>query len=91
MEKDWPNRPADRQPQEAGKKTLDRAVTPAVEQSVSPHTWHHQVGWCLAPHKPSSCTTFMLNSQWGRADIGKKSLTSMCAGSLWLCPDSASL
>ena len=25
-------------------------------------------------------------SHWGRAATGKKSLVSMCAGSLWLCP-----
>ena len=39
---------------------------------MSLHTWHHQ-----GPQKPSSCTTFMLNSHWGRAATGKKSLASM--------------
>ena len=48
---------------------------------MSLHTCHHQ-----DPYKPSSCTTFTLNSHWGRADTGKKSLTSMCAESIWLCP-----
>ena len=32
------------------------------------HTWCHQ-----SPHKPSSCATFTLNSQWDRAATGKKS------------------
>ena len=45
------------------------------------HTWHRQ-----GPHKPSSCSTFTLNSHWGRAATGNKSLVSMRAGSLWLCP-----
>ena len=58
------------------KKDSDRAITSTVEG-------HHQ-----DPHKPSSCTTFMLNSHWGRADTGKKSLTSVLSGSLWLCPGS---
>ena len=39
---------------------------------MSLHTWHHQ-----GPHKPSSCTTFMLNSHWGRAATGKNTLTSI--------------
>ena len=47
---------------------------------MSLHTWH-----CQDPHKPSSYATFMHNSHWGRAATGKKSLLSMCAGSLWLC------
>ena len=42
---------------------------------MSLHTWHRQ-----GPRKPSSCTTFMLNSYWGRAATNKKSLASMCAG-----------
>ena len=52
---------------------------------MSLHTWHHQ-----GPHKPSSCTTFMLNFQWGRAaagkTAGKKSLVSTRTGLLWSCP-----
>ena len=36
---------------------------------MSLHTWCRQ-----GPRKPSSCTTFMLNSYWGRADTGKKVL-----------------
>ena len=47
---------------------------------MSLHTWHRQ-----GPHKPSSCTTFILNCQWGRAATGKKSLASVRTGSLWLC------
>ena len=31
-------------------------------QSVSLHTLYHQ-----SPHEPGSCTTFMVNSHWGRA------------------------
>ena len=34
---------------------------------MSLHTWRRQ-----GPLKPSSCTTFMLNSHWGRAATGKK-------------------
>ena len=34
---------------------------------MSLHTSH-----CQDPCKPSSCTTFMLNSHWGRAGTGKK-------------------
>ena len=48
---------------------------------MSLHTWSHQ-----GPCKPSSCTTFMLNSHWGRAATGKRNLASMHAGSLRLCP-----
>jgi len=48
---------------------------------VSLHTWSHH-----GPRKPSGCTTFMLNSHWGRAATGKKSLVSMCTGSLQSCP-----
>ena len=48
---------------------------------MSLHTWHSQ-----GPCKPSSCTTFMLNTHWGRAATGRKSLVSMHIGSLWLCP-----
>ena len=36
-------------------------------QSMFLHTW------CLqGPCKPSSCTTFMFNSHWGRAATDKK-------------------
>ena len=48
---------------------------------MSLHTWRHQ-----GPHKPSSCDTFMLNSHWGRAAMGKTSLAPVHAGSLWWCP-----
>ena len=48
---------------------------------MSLHTWHRQ-----GPHKPSICATFILNSHWGRAATGKKSLASMCTGSLQSCP-----
>ena len=37
------------------------------------------------PCKPSSYTTFTLNSHWGRAATGKISLASMRTGSLQLC------
>ena len=65
-EKDWPKKPSDRWLEEAQKHS-DRAITPAVGQSVSLHIWHHQ-GLC----KTSSCTTLTLNSHWGRAATGKK-------------------
>ena len=49
---------------------------------MSLHTWCHQ-----GPRKSSSCTTFMLNSHWGRAATGKKkSLAFMRTESLQLCP-----
>ena len=48
---------------------------------MSLHTWR-----CKDPHKPSSCTTFTLNSHWGRAAAGKKNLASLHAGSLQSCP-----
>ena len=51
---------------------------------MSLNTWPHQ-----SPHKPSSCTTFMLNSHGGRATTGKKkkkkSLVFMHTGSLQSC------
>ena len=62
------------------KKDSDRAVTPALEAVHVPAHLAPQ-----GPHKPSSCTTFTLNSHWGRAATGKKSLVSMHIGSLWLC------
>ena len=41
---------------------------------MSLHTWH-----CQDPCKPSSCTTFMLNSHWGNADTSKKKkILSLC-------------
>ena len=73
MEKVWPKRPSDPQLQGAQKKT-DRAIV-SVAEAV--HTRCHQ-----GPYKPSNCTTFTLNSPWGRAATGKKSLMSMCAGLL---------
>ena len=45
---------------------------------MSPHPWCHQ-----SPRKPGSCATFMLNSHWGRAATGKKSLVPMSTGLLW--------
>ena len=69
--KDWPKRL---------KKTLVGPYLLRWRQSVSLHTWHRQ-----GPHKPSNCATFMLNSH--QAELPQaKSLTSMCAGSLWSCP-----
>ena len=53
---------------------------------MSLNTWCHQ-----GPHKPSSCTTFMLNPHWGRAATGKKSciyarrVTSVVSSSLRPC------
>ena len=79
--RDWPKRRFDCQLQEAHKKTLIGPQLPQWRQSVSLHTWCHQ-----GPHKPSSCSTFTLNSHWGRAATGKKCLASMHAGLLWLCP-----
>ena len=49
---------------------------------MSLHTWCHQ-----GSRKPSSCTTFTLNSYWGRAATGrKKSRAFMDARSLQSCP-----
>ena len=45
------------------------------------YTWCHQ-----GPHKPSSCSTVMLNSQWGRASPGKRNLMSVHLGLLQSCP-----
>ena len=36
---------------------------------MSLHSWCHQ-----GSRRPSSCTTFTLNSHWGRAATGKKKL-----------------
>ena len=51
---------------------------------MSPHTW-----CCQGPYKSNSCTTFTLNSHWGRAATGKKkkkkSLAFMHAGLLQPC------
>ena len=48
---------------------------------MSLHTLRHQ-----GPHKPSSCTTFTPNSNWGTAATGKKkNLGSIHTGSLWSC------
>ena len=85
--KDWPKRPSDCQLQEGEKATrvfFQTLIGPKLllwRQSLSLHTWH-----CQGPHKPRSCATFMLNSHCGRADSGKRSLVSMHAGSLRLCP-----
>ena len=48
---------------------------------MSLRTWRRQ-----GPRKPSSCATFMLNSHWGTAATGKRSLASMSIGLLWKCP-----
>ena len=48
---------------------------------MSPHTW-----CCQGPYKSNSCTTFTLNSHWGRVATGKKRLASVRAGSLQSCP-----
>ena len=47
-----------------------------------------QTWCCQGPHKPSSCTTFSLNSHCSRATTGKKkkkSFVFMHAGSLRFC------
>ena len=62
------------------KKAPERATSPAVEASVSLHTWRRQ-----GPHKPSSCATFTLNPHWGRAATGKQSLAPVCTGSPGSC------
>ena len=80
-EKDWLKRTSDHQlPKRLRKKTL---IVPQLlwqRQSLSLHTLHCQ-GTC----KPSSSTTFMLNSHGGRAVTGKKVLC-LCVRSLWSCP-----
>ena len=81
MGKNWPKRPSDCQLQEAQKKTLTGPLLLQQRQSMSLHTWYRQ-----GSHKPSSCATFTLNSHWGRAATGKKSLASMHTGLLQLCP-----
>ena len=61
---------------------------------MSLHAWHHQ-----GPHKPSSCTTFMLNPHWGRAATGKMSCVYACrvtsvvsnSATLWTVACQASL
>ena len=80
-EKDWLKRPPDCQLQEVRKKTLTGPQLLWWKQSMSLHTWHRQ-----SPCTPSSCTTFTLNSHWGRAVTGKKSLVGLRTGSLWSCP-----
>ena len=64
------------------KKISDRAITLWQRQSVSLHTWH-----CQGPRKPSSCTTFMLNSHWAELPQAKKVLclgAQGCFGSVQL-------
>ena len=67
------------------KKDSDKAITPALRQSMSLHTWHHQ-GSC----DQSSSTTFRLNPHWGRvATCKKKKKKESCIYPLWmlqLCP-----
>ena len=43
------------------------------------------LGAAQGPCRPSSCAAFTLNSSWGRAATGKKSLASLHAGLLPLC------
>ena len=63
--KDWPERPSDPR---GLRKDPDRAITPAMEAvGVPAHVAPP------GPHKPSSCTLFMLNPHWGRAATGKNS------------------
>ena len=54
-------------------KDTNRAISPAVEAV------------CVSAHlalpgspKPSTCTSFMLNSHWDRAAAGKKSCVCVC-------------
>ena len=87
MQKDWSKRFSDCQLQETWRKTLIGSELLQWRQSVSLHTWRRQ-----GPCKPSSCTTFRLNSHWGRAATGKKkscicacTVTSVVSDSLWPC------
>ena len=80
MEKDWPKRPSDCQLQEAQKKDSDRAITPAAEADRVP------AHFAPPGSRRASCTTFTLNSHWGRAATDKKSLASVCTGLLPSCP-----
>ena len=62
------------------KKDSDKAITPALRQSMSLHTWHHQ-----SSCDQSSSTTFRLNPHWGRVATckkkkKKKSLASIHSG-----------
>ena len=77
MHKDLPKKPSDCQLQEAWKEHSDRAITPVAEAV------HVPAQLALHGHcKPSSCATFTLNSQWGRAATDKKSLASTHTGAL---------
>ena len=88
MEKGWPKRPSEHQLQEARKKTLIGPELLEQRQSVSPHTSCHQ-----GPCKPSSCATFTLNSNGGRAATGKRQnshvsvhrVTLVVSNILWPC------
>ena len=53
---------------------------------MSLHTWPRQ-----GPHKPSNCTTFMLNPHWGRAATGKEVLCLCVQGHFGHAQLSASL
>ena len=58
------------------KKGSDRAITPGAEAVCIPTHLAPQ-----GPRKPSGCTTFTLNSHWGRAATGKKmSCACVCRG-----------
>jgi len=78
--KDGPKRPSDCQLPEAHKKTLIGPQLLQWRQSMSLHTWHHQ-----GPHNPSSCTTFTLNTHWGRAATGKKKVLHLCMQGHFSC------
>ena len=60
------------------KRDPDRAITPVVEAVCVP-------AHLTLPGFPQagSCATFTLNSHWGRAATGKKSLASVHTGSHW--------
>ena len=65
-------------------KDSDGALTPAVEAARVPAQWA-----LLGPCKPTSCTTFLLNTYWGRAATGKEKVLRLCMqgcfGRLQLC------
>ena len=70
----------------SSKRLEKRLIAPQLlrrRQPVSLHAWRRQ-----GPRKPSSCTTFKLKSQWGRAATGKakKSCVFTCAELLQSCP-----
>ena len=64
------------------KKDPDRATTPGAEATVSLHSWLHQ-----GAHKPSSCTTLMLNPHGAELPQVKKSCVYACRVT-WVVSDS---